>query len=220
MPFAAAIEHFRGKSVLGPAEFAALAEEIGDWAHQRAFTVARIARADVLNDLHSAVLGAIEDGKTLWEFREEIDRIMEVRGWEGLSPHRLDNILRTNTQAAYNAGRYKQMQRVAERRPYWQYDAVNDRFTRPSHAAHDGKVYDHRHPFWATWFPPNGYRCRCRVTSLSAGELAEEGLTVETRGTDFKPDKGFANSPEEPWRPDTTKYPPQLRRQVEEAIFD
>ena len=106
------------------------------------------------------VLKAIEEGRTLLDFRQGIDEITARRGWSGLSPYRLDNIFRTNIQNSYNVGRYKKQVAVAKRRPYWQYDAVNDSNTRPSHLEHDGKVYHHKHPFWDTWYPPNGYRCR------------------------------------------------------------
>ena len=219
MPFEEAIEYFREKTVLTDAEFKRLAEEIGEFANSRAFTVSRVASADVLEGLHKEILKAIEEGKTLGEFREAIDEIMERLGWDGLNPYRLDNLFRTNVQNGYCVGRHKQMKAIAERRPYWQYDAVNDGHARPSHEAHDGKVYHHLHPFWNTWYPLNGYRCRCKVNSLSAEEMKEEGLKEEKRGTDFKPDKGFRQNPaEKPWRPDTKKYPKELRRQVEKDI--
>ncbi|GKT28980.1 minor capsid protein, partial [Aduncisulcus paluster] len=38
------------------------------------------------------------------------------------------------------AGRYEQMQKATKLRPFWQYDAVNDKRTRPSHTALDGKT--------------------------------------------------------------------------------
>ena len=169
MPFEEAIDYFKAKTALTPAEFAALAAEVGGYAGNQAFTVARVLRADVLQDIYNEVEKAIEAGQTLWEFREAIDGIMESRGWAGFErleegeriftmPYRLDNIFRTNVQGAYSVGRYKQMKRIARRRPYWEYDAVNDSGTRPSHLAHDGKIYHHEHPFWRQWYPLNGYR--------------------------------------------------------------
>lgn len=171
MPFQEAVDSFAAKTALTPDEFAALAAEVGKYAGDQAFTVSRVMRADVIQDMHAEILKAIEEGQTLWEFREAIDEIMERRGWAGFErleegervltmPYRLDNIFRTNVQGAYNAGRHKQMKAIAHRRPYWEYDAVNDSRTRRSHLAHDGKVYHHDHPFWDQWYPPNGYRCR------------------------------------------------------------
>jgi hypothetical protein len=112
---------------------------------------------------------------------------------------------------------------------------VNDSRTRPSHAALDGKVYRHDHRFWDTWYPPNGFRCRCSVRSLSDDELAEFDLTVETEdptGRLFEPrdpetgvrmpprplmpDPGWAHNPaKEAWKPDLTKYRPAVRAHME-----
>ena len=212
MPFTEALEFFRKKAVLTGPEFEALAAELSDYAKAQAFTIAHVASADLLQDLYEEVCRAIEEGRTFWDFREGIDEIMARRGWAGLAPYRLDNIFRTNIQTAYSVGRYHQMTAIADRRPYWEYDAVNDSRTRPTHLAHDGKVYHHTHPFWDTWYPNNGYRCRCRVNSISEKEMKEEGLKEETRGTDLKPDEGFrANPAKEPWRPDLSKYPRELR---------
>ena len=69
---------------------------------------------------------------------------------------------------------------VMRLRPYWQYDAVNDSHTRPSHLAMDGRVFPADSPVWDTWYPPNGFRCRCTVTTLSARQVKERGLKVET----------------------------------------
>ena len=33
-----------------------------------------------------------------------------------------------------------------------------------AHRALDGKCFPVDHPFWHTWFPPNGHRCRCGDT--------------------------------------------------------
>lgn len=221
MAFTEAVEFFRDKISMTPGEFARLAAEIGEYAHSLAFTVSRLAAADILQDVHGEVLKAIEEGGTFFEFREGIDEIMARRGWMGMTPYRLDNIFRTNIQSAYNVGRHKQMKTVAERRPWWEYDAVNDSHTRPSHLANDGKIYRHDDPFWATWYPTNGYRCRCRVNSLSRSEMEEEGLREAEGMPDLKPDPGFRHNPaEQRWKPDPDKYDPRLRSQMEEAIWD
>lgn len=221
MSFSEAVEFFRDKVVMTAAEYDILVAEVGEYAASMAFTVSRIASADLLQELHGEILKAIESGSTFWDFRQGIDGIMERTGWEGLSPYRLDNIFRTNIQSTYNVGRYKQMMTVAARRPYWEYDAVNDRFTRISHAEQDGKVYHHEHPFWDQWYPPNGYRCRCRVNSISREEMKAEGLKEETRGSKRKPDEGFRYNPaKQKWRPDPGKYDPRLKSRMEEEVWN
>jgi SPP1 gp7 family putative phage head morphogenesis protein len=44
-----------------------------------------------------------------------------------------------------------------------QYSTVGDRRVREAHAALDGVIKDMNDPFWATYYPPNGYNCRCSV---------------------------------------------------------
>ncbi len=224
MAFTEAIEFFRDKVAMTPAEYDALVASVGEYANSMAFTVSRVASADILQGLHDEILKAIETGSTFWDFREGVDSLMERMGWEGMAPYRLDNIYRTNVQTAYSVGRYKKMKSIANRRPYWEYDAVNDSRTRPSHLAHDGKIYHHTHPFWDKWTPSNGFRCRCRVNSLSLEEMQAEGLQEETKGTDLLPDEGFRFNPaEQKWQPDLSRYSDGLRNQVAqdlEPIFD
>jgi hypothetical protein len=55
----------------------------------------------------------------------------------------------------------------------------------------NGKVYDYRHPIWNTWWPPNGFSCRCFCTSLSARQMAQRGLKESTAGVDVQPDEGW-----------------------------
>jgi len=156
LPFEEAVEAFKRKVDLTPEQFYALAEG----ARAAAFTVSGVARMDILVDMHGAVEKAIEAGETLADFRNRMDDIFGARGWaapEGFTPWRLETIFRTNVQTAYSTGRYKQMMDQAARFPYWEYDAVNDSATRPTHAALDGKVFPVDHPFWDTWYPPNGY---------------------------------------------------------------
>lgn len=49
------------------------------------------------------------------------------------------------------------------------YDAVNDKRTRPEHAAIDGVVEPVDSDFWNTHYPPNGWNCRCTVYQVEKG---------------------------------------------------
>jgi SPP1 gp7 family putative phage head morphogenesis protein len=226
LTFEQAVEFFRDKVVLSPDEFKALWQEYKSLA----FSVAGIAALDVLKDIYDALLRAIEEGLTQQEFAQRANKILENRGWKGLTPYRLDNIFRTNIQTAYNIGHYRRMTDVLKARPYWMYDAVNDKHTRPTHRALDGKVFPADHPFWDTWYPPNGYRCRCGVISLSEEQVRRRGLKIETEvpkmveppgqpARPLLPDPGFAHNPAKvKWEPDLTKYPAPLRRAYEAKV--
>lgn len=226
LSFREAIEFFRKKVPMTREQYEALVED----ARAFAFAVSDITALSVLQDIYDEVARALEEGTTFQEFKQSLDDVAVRRGWEGLSPYRADNIFRTNLQTAYNVGRYKQMTdtAVVDRRPYWQYDAVNDRRTRPTHLALDGMVRRHEDPFWSTWYPPNGYRCRCSVRNLSARDVDRRGLTVgegipamvthqNGTGQPLIPDQGFDTNPaKSPWQPDITKFAEPLQKAFKE----
>lgn len=170
-------------------------KELWQQAHAQAFTVAGVARLDVLQDIRDGLTTALRDGKTERWFRETLEPVLRRKGWWGKrtdtaadgttrtvrmgSPARLRLIYRQNMQSAYMAGRYRQALENADARPYWQYLAVVDFLTRPTHKVLHGRVFRYDDPFWSTHYPPNGWGCRCRVRTLSQHRLKAEGLTVE-----------------------------------------
>jgi len=212
MPMQEAQEFWRSKVPLSPGQFKRLSDE----AKVQAFAISGIAKGDELATVMGAIQKAIDQGTSFAEFKNDCAEIIARRGWTGDAAWRVDNIFRTNIQTAYNVGRYKQMTDpdVLKSRPYWQYSAVNDRRTRPTHAALSGQVYPADHPFWQTWYPPNGYRCRCGVITLSERDVRQDKLTVRRDDPTGKliepvdpttgrrmparllmPDPGFANNP-------------------------
>jgi SPP1 gp7 family putative phage head morphogenesis protein len=62
-----------------------------------------------------------------------------------------------------------------ELRPYWQYMSMQDVAVRHAHASLHGRVYRYDHPFWDTWYPPNGFNCRCYVKALTPGQVKAKG---------------------------------------------
>lgn len=164
-------------------------------AHAKAFTVAKATRAEVLQAIRDEVDKALTQGTTQREFSQNLKPVLQRLGWWGKqlqidsagneqevtlgTPRRLKNIYRTNLQTAYMVGRYKAQHENAERRPYWQYIAVMDSRTRPSHAALNGHVFRFDDPIWNTHYPPNGWGCRCRVRALSERRLRSLNKVVE-----------------------------------------
>lgn len=174
LPMAEAQAFWRDKVQMGMGEFSRLADE----AKVRAFAVSGIAKGDELSTVYTSIGKAIDQGISFGEFKKECREIFNRRGWSGKRGWRVDNIFRTNIQTAYNVGQYRQL-RDSEIFTYWQYSAINDSRTRPTHLAMDGRVWPKDHPVWDTWFPPNGYRCRCSVIGLTSNQVANRGVTVE-----------------------------------------
>ncbi len=171
-------------------------QEMLDQAHDQAFTVAKAMRLDLLSDIRGALETALQDGQTLTQFIKALQPTLEAQGWWGKqvivdsnggaemvqlgSPRRLKTIYQTNLQSAYMAGRKASMDETAGTHPYWRYVAILDGKTRPSHRALSGKVYRHDDPVWSSIYPPNGFNCRCRVTSLTEAALKRRGFTVDS----------------------------------------
>ena len=209
LPPLEAIAYWGGKVPVTKSEWNALSDE----AKTRAFVVAGLAKGDVLDAVQASLGEALAQGQTLAQWKKGV----AAQGLAGLgfSDTRLETIFRTNLQSAYQAGRYAQMRRVADDRPYWRYTAVNDSRTRPTHRGMHGLTYPADHPFWDTYYPPNGYRCRCSVQSLSASQVESRGIEVQseipemvqykdpTTGfpteTPLYPDRGFAGNVGKDW---------------------
>lgn len=208
---AEAVEYWKGKAPVSAEDFKRM--EAG--ARSRAFAVSGLARMDQVQTVQNALGKAITNGESLADFKGRIGGIIEQQGWTGKKAWRVENIFRTNMQSAYMAGRFEQMKRVAKARPYWKLVAVRDRRTRQTHLAVDGLVFPHDHPFWDTWYPPNGFACRCVVVTLSKRQVKAQGLTVQTEMPDTirvvdsatgmesfvtpLPDKGWATNVGKDW---------------------
>ena len=141
--------------------------------HHKAFTVAKVMRADILADIREAVDKAIAEGMPFSEFQKQLEPTLKTKGWWGQlvdpktgkpywagTPWRLKTIFHVNTQVSYNVGRWRQMTDpdVLRHRPFWQYLHRPCRHPRPAHLALDGKVFPADDPFWNEHYPPNGWR--------------------------------------------------------------
>lgn len=156
-------------------------DDIQRSAHDRGFIVAGALKADLLKDLHDAVIKSAQQGMGLAEFRKDFDKIVAKHGWMGWAGEgtkageawRTKVIYQTNMAQSYWAGRYRQMSDpdVLKLRPYWRYihsDGVAN--PRPQHLAWHGLTLKADHPFWQTHFAPNGWGCRCRIEAVSKRE--------------------------------------------------
>lgn len=178
--------------------------------HDRVFTVAGVARDDVLFDIRRTLTAALKEGWSRERWAREITPALKQKGWWGSeviadedgrarvyqkgNASRLDLIFRQNVMTAHAAGRWQRQQEAKKERPYLRYSAIMDGRTRPAHRALDGMVFPADDPFWKTFYPPNGFRCRCMVVSLSRREVSPgdvrhgEGAMTE-REVELKPDR-------------------------------
>lgn len=218
LTFVEAQKYFKNKIPLTKKEF----DELKAICKTNAFTVSNYTNLNVIKEFQDEILKAIENGTTLNEFRKNINLILIENDYKAISRERAENIFRTNIQTAYNVGHYKQMtdKAVIKHRPYWQYEAVDDSHTRPQHQAMNGKVFPADSEVWDTWYPPNGYKCRCTVTALSKQQVESEGLTIEDDLPDhLVPDEGFHTNPAKvSFKPDLKDYPDSLKKAYENVM--
>lgn len=130
-----------------------------------------------------------------------------------------NTIYRTNVQLAYNAGRHQQMTEPAllKVRPFWQFDAILDNRVTLMCEQADGTILPAEHPWWQTNYPPRHFGCRSVVRSIRKSQAERKGIT-KTPSTEPSQD-GFGLTPDAAeWKPDTKKYPPEIRKELEARL--
>ncbi|MDP3652458.1 MAG: phage minor head protein [Rhodoferax sp.] len=193
-PFQAQIDFLRQKLRLPTSKW----DDIQRSAHDRAFVVAGAAKADLLADLHQAVIARATDGAGLKAFQKDFKAIVAKHGWTGWTGEgskegeawRTRIIYQTNMATSYAAGRHAQMSdpEVLKLHPYWRYIHSDGALhPRPLHLSWHGLTLPAEHAFWKTHYAPNGWGCQCRITSVSRQEgeaSARAGLGEPPAGWD------------------------------------
>lgn len=201
-------------------------------AHARSFTVAKIMKIDILQSVKEGVDDIFKSGLTFEQFRKQLEPILRKLGWWGKvkasevpgfdaasgvdpnkmvqlgSPRRLQTIFFTNSNVAYNSGRYKSQIENVNQRPYWLYVQIERKNKRKTHAVYSNKVFMWNDPIWNTIYPPNGWGCGCYVIALTKAEVEARGLKV-WNGADvkIKVEEGWDYNPGLSYfQPDLSKY--------------
>lgn len=209
LPFDEQIAFFKQKVRLPTARY----DELTSQMHDKAFVVAGAMKADLLNDLHKAVLSAIENGEALWQFQKKFDDIFKKHGWTAGAEHsawRAKVIYTTNLRTSHAAGRWQQMTDpdVLKARPYWQYRHVTLDNPRLNHRRLNNMVLKADDAWWRTNYPPNGWGCKCYVRTLSIDDMIRMGLSVsDTPDMDGFTDNSFNHAHGSTWYPNLDKYP-------------
>jgi SPP1 gp7 family putative phage head morphogenesis protein len=204
-PFTEAIDAFRRRNVMPRPAFDLLSRE----AKRKAFTVARLARQDLLDTAHAELLRQLErsgkptrkdpatgkwiyEGPNYREFQRFARERLESAGWTPANASHVETIYRTNIVGAYATGRHAQMTSpaVVARMPYWQIRGVQDDRQRDTHKRAHGIILRADHPFWKKAFPPFGFNCRCRVIARSQAWVDRMGATIGPVPQGL-PDPGF-----------------------------
>lgn len=174
-----------------------------DEAHSRAFTVAKVARIDLLQDIKKSLITALEQGQGLEQWKAAITPTLQEKGWWGKqkvinpvgieqtvqlgSPRRLKTIFDTNVHKSLAAGRYKAMMATIDTRPLWEWVHISITNPRKVHLARNGETRRYDDPFWLYGYPPTEFGCKCKVRARRGSDVEKHNLKmVETKAEDIE----------------------------------
>lgn len=189
VPFDEAIAAAKRRGVVLPEVYYG---ELPAKMRSRAFTVSGLTSLDQIQRVMDSLEAATQNGQTFRDWKKAV--LADVPDLGKLPADRLDNVFRTAIQTHYNIGRWEQLERNRERRPYLMYDAINDGRTRPAHRAMDNHIAPIDDPIWNRWYPPNGFRCRCSVIALTEAQAKARGYGTKPTPT-VDPDQGWDYHP-------------------------
>ncbi|MCF6432918.1 phage minor head protein [Leisingera sp. MMG026] len=182
-------DFFRNKSLQPSFSF----EDVEPQEHAVSFTVAKAMQVDVLQTIRDELQKAIDDGVPFEQFQKNLEPRLRRMGWWGVkeqvdpitgevrkvrlgSPRRLKTIYRANLRSARAAGQWDRIQRSKRALPYLVYLLGPSQRHRLTHEAKNGLVLPVDDPFWQTWYPPNGWGCKCHVRQITRREAGEIGI--------------------------------------------
>lgn len=159
--------------------------------HASAFTVAKIAKLELLNVVRASLDDVIQHGGTFEQWKANLLPELKKHGWWGVvqnealtgasdaivvDDRRIRNIYRTNIRMSVAGGRWRKYQREKELFPYLRYRSDHYRkHPRLNHKSWHGLILRVDDPAWQWLFPPNGWGCNCKVEQVSEDRMKRMG---------------------------------------------
>ena len=178
--------------------------------HDHQFTVSRLTRLDLLQSLYDAIVKSVQGDLSRKDWMQDMEQLLTDAGWWGTTEvtdpvdgetkltkfdaARLRLIYDTNTRQAYATGLWERIERSKRTHPYVRYITKQDERVRASHRAWDNLTLPVDDSFWATHWPPNGWRCRCRVMSMSQRDY-DKGYTLDRPGAEYDQNAPVVHKP-------------------------
>ena len=192
-PFDEAVKQFKSLAVVDRDTF----EQMSAAAKRRSFTIARLARQELLAAAHAELARQIEqsgttDGPSFADFSKFVKDRLESAGWTPANPSHVETIYRTNVMNGYGGGRAAEMTQpsVIALRPYGQIRSVQDDRGREAHRKANGTVLPLSSSFFQKTWTPFGFNCRCRIVSRSEAWVKRSGVATDKVPAGL-PDEGF-----------------------------
>jgi SPP1 gp7 family putative phage head morphogenesis protein len=114
---------------------------------------------------------AFKDSKDFADFRSRADKICTTfnKRWQKTE-------YETALLTAESASNYRRLAKKKTLYPFWKYVIVEDGKAREEHQKLNGIILPADDPRWDKIFPPNGWKCRCRVVPVMRHEA--EGVDI------------------------------------------
>lgn len=159
----------------------------------KAFEIVDGLQQSVEDDLRRFIADLITQGQSTRNAKKLLDEKFSSLGLQPKNSYTIENIFRTQSQLAYNAGKWNQFQDPVVDEILWgyKYVTVGDDRVRPTHEAIDGVTLPKSDPFWQQFWPPNGWSCRCQVIPIFEARKAVRAPVNLDDGTPVVPDRGF-----------------------------
>lgn len=180
LPPQEAIAYMQGRELVGET-FSAY--DLWQDQHGRAFTISRLARADLLEAMQRSLAKSVAGDLSRKDWIDNAEQLLKNAGWWGtkevtdprtgellktrFNHARLQLIFDTNVRQAQAAGQWQRLLRNRRIHPYARYVCMDDDRVRPLHRSWHNVTLPLDDPWWQTHRPPNGYRCRCRIVGIS-----------------------------------------------------
>lgn len=138
-------------------------------------------QAVLTDELRALMIDKAGNKRSFYDWKQEATTILGLhnKAW-----------LRTEathaTIAAQQIEQWQEIQRRKDMYPYLRYETAGDDRVRPKHKLLDQAVHPVDSEFWDVNYPPNGWKCRCKVIQVD-----EPGLEMQVN---FSPDKGFKHN--------------------------
>ena len=199
LPAVEALKFFRKKVPVSDSAFQAMDARM----RAAAFRIAGVEEASLVTAVRDQLERAITGELTLGQFLKEAPALFQAAGVTPAAPYHLETMFRTNTLTAFGAGKWTEAQdpELADLFPLYRYSAILDDRTREDHAAMHGFTAPAEDPTWGSWWPPNGFNCRCTVVPLSSAyidrhRVRESRASHPARTGQMQPDPGFRTNPQ------------------------
>lgn len=223
VPFNEAMQFLKSKVPMSKAEWLELEPKL----RFRAFTVAQLGSADVIDKAKQILLKSFEKGGgTYSDTWEELKKEVNVNALD-IKPGYWENVFRTNTQSAYIAGKLRQYENsnVAAYQLMVIEDGRTSKICRHLLTASGyGMIISVDHPFWKKYgFPPYHFQCRTSIRAIWPSQVGKLGNMVENPTmkslSKFKVQEGFGGNPldkESWWR----MTPDMVKRAAQYGLFN